>query len=166
MPGSVCRVAAALVAVIALTLLPRSSVLAADASPPPEAKSIAESGSGFDPERFFQAIVKVQTRARCPTPGAARRSALEREGTGVVIGDDGLVLTIGYLIIEADEVSLVDQRGRTLPARVVGYDHVDRIGARPRGRAAERHAAALGRILEPRRARPGDDRQSRGRLAT
>ncbi len=60
--------------------------------------------------------------------GAARASAAEREGTGIVIGDDGLVLTIGYLIIEADEVSLVDQQGRTLPARVVGYDHVTGLG--------------------------------------
>jgi len=29
-----------------------------------------------------------------------------REGSGVVIRDDGLVLTIGYLITEADEVWL------------------------------------------------------------
>jgi S1-C subfamily serine protease len=61
----------------------------------------------------------------------ARSSATlgaEREGTGIVIGDDGLVLTIGYLIIEADQVSLVDQQGRSLPARVVGYDHVTGLG--------------------------------------
>ena len=56
----------------------------------------------------------------------ARSSATlgaEREGTGIVIGDDGLILTIGYLIVEADDVRVVDHRGRTLPARVVGYDH-------------------------------------------
>ena len=76
--------------------------------------------------------------ARCPTRAAARRSAQEREGTGVVIGDDGLILTIGYLIVEADEVSLVDQQGRTLPARVVGYDHATGLGPRARRRAARR----------------------------
>jgi S1-C subfamily serine protease len=48
----------------------------------------------------------------------------EREGTGTVIDKDGLILTIGYLIIEADEVNIVDARGRSLPARVVGYDPV------------------------------------------
>ena len=31
-----------------------------------------------------------------------------REGSGVVIGEDGLVLTIGYLITEAEEVWLTD----------------------------------------------------------
>src|SRR5262249_5085412 len=52
----------------------------------------------------------------------------ERDGSGVVIDDNGLVLTIGYLIIEADDVNLVDSRGRTLPARVVGYDHATGLG--------------------------------------
>lgn len=46
----------------------------------------------------------------------------ERQGSGVVIGDDGLVLTIGYLILEADQVQLVTDDGRKIPARVVGYD--------------------------------------------
>src|SRR6476469_7854831 len=30
----------------------------------------------------------------------------EREGSGIVIGKDGLVLTIGYLVLEADQVQL------------------------------------------------------------
>ncbi len=125
--SSVCRVAAALVGVVALTLCCARPSLAADASPPPEGKPHAASGSGFDAERFFQAIVKVQARA---VPDARSNATLgaEREGTGIIIGDDGLVLTIGYLIIEADQVSLVDQQGRTLPARVVGYDHVTGLG--------------------------------------
>jgi S1-C subfamily serine protease len=45
-----------------------------------------------------------------------------RQGTGVVIGDDGLVLTIGYLILEADHVDLVLGDDHVVPARVVGYD--------------------------------------------
>jgi len=125
--GSVWRVTVALVTVIALTLLPHSPALAADASPPPDAESTAKSASGFDPERFFQAIVKVQARA-VPDARSSATLGAEREGTGIVIGDDGLVLTIGYLIIEADQVSLVDQQGRSLPARVVGYDHVTGLG--------------------------------------
>jgi S1-C subfamily serine protease len=46
----------------------------------------------------------------------------ERQGSGVLIGDDGVVLTIGYLILEADQVDLVASDGRHVPARVVAYD--------------------------------------------
>jgi serine protease Do len=45
-----------------------------------------------------------------------------RQGSGVVIGQDDLVLTIGYLILEADQVQLVTDDARVLPARVVAYD--------------------------------------------
>jgi len=51
-----------------------------------------------------------------------------REGSGVVIGDDGLVLTIGYLILEADHVDVVDGGGRRVPARVVAYDLASGFG--------------------------------------
>jgi S1-C subfamily serine protease len=119
------RVVVALVFVFALLL--GSSALAADATPQPDEKSNAERARGFDAERFFEAIVKVQTRA-VPDARSSANLGAEREGTGILIGDDGLVLTIGYLIVEADQVSLVDQQGRTLPARVVGYDHVTGLG--------------------------------------
>ncbi len=124
--SSVCRVAFMLVVLATLMLVPRSAAFADDESTP-GAKPSAERKSGFDAEHFFEAIVKVQTRA---VPDARSNATLgkEREGTGIVIGEDGLVLTIGYLIVEADEVSLVDQQGRTLPARVVGYDHVTGLG--------------------------------------
>lgn len=45
-----------------------------------------------------------------------------REGSGVVIDADGLVLTIGYLILEAEQVDLVLEGDRKIPARVVAYD--------------------------------------------
>jgi len=49
-----------------------------------------------------------------------RRSAqtlgTEREGHGALIGDDGLILTIGYLIMEADSVTITDIDGNELPA--------------------------------------------------
>ncbi|MEO6363425.1 MAG: S1C family serine protease [Caldimonas sp.] len=45
-----------------------------------------------------------------------------RRGSGVLIGDQGLVLTIGYLILEADHVDLVQTNGKRVPARVVAYD--------------------------------------------
>jgi serine protease Do len=52
----------------------------------------------------------------------------ERQGSGVLIGDDGLVLTIGYLILEADQVDLVPADGRHVPARVVAYDLASGFG--------------------------------------
>ena len=52
----------------------------------------------------------------------------ERQGSGVVIGADGLVLTIGYLILEAEIVLLVTDEGRQVPARVLGYDSATGFG--------------------------------------
>lgn len=46
----------------------------------------------------------------------------EREGSGVVISPDGLVLTIGYLILEAQDLRIITQDGKSLPAAVAGYD--------------------------------------------
>ena len=51
-----------------------------------------------------------------------------REGSGVVIDDKGLVLTIGYLITEAEEVWLTTHDERVLPAHVVGYDQETGFG--------------------------------------
>lgn len=76
----------------------------------------------IDAQKFFSAIVKVQARA-LPNARSAATLGTEREGTGVVIDADGLIVTIGYLVIEADEVKVTDDQGRSLPANVVGYDH-------------------------------------------
>jgi serine protease Do len=58
----------------------------------------------------------------------------ERTGAGVLIAPEGLVLTIGYLILEADQVEVTTARGRTLPATVVAYDHATGFGLlRPMG---------------------------------
>ena len=94
--------------------------LSAFAADEPAADS---STRGVDAEKFFSAIVKVRARV-LPDARSAATLGSEREGTGTVIDKDGLILTIGYLIIEADEVNVVDDHGRSLPARVVGYDHV------------------------------------------
>ena len=46
----------------------------------------------------------------------------ERAGSGVVIGPDGLILTIGYLMMEAESIQIVTQDNKTLPAQAVAYD--------------------------------------------
>ena len=115
------------ICVLAAALLWPVAGRAAVSPEPADAKAAEPKAADPDARRFFESIVKVQARA---VPNARSSATLgpEREGTGVVIGDDELVLTIGYLIVEADEVNLVDQRGRTLPARVVGYDHATGLG--------------------------------------
>ncbi|MDP6474102.1 MAG: S1C family serine protease [Alphaproteobacteria bacterium] len=47
----------------------------------------------------------------------------ERAGNGVLISADGLILTIGYLIAEAESVWLLSNDGDAIPAHVVAYDH-------------------------------------------
>jgi len=69
------------------------------------------------------------------TARSAQTLGREREGGGVVIGADGLVLTIGYLIMEAVETEIIEQDGRVVPADVVAYDYDTGFGLlRPLGR--------------------------------
>jgi serine protease Do len=73
------------------------------------------------------AVVGVRT-----TVPENRRSAqtlgTEREGHGTLIDDDGLIVTIGYLITEADTITITDIDGRELAARIVGYDYESGFG--------------------------------------
>ena len=45
-----------------------------------------------------------------------------RRGSGVVIDRDGLILTIGYLLLEAEQIEILTQDNKTFPARAVAYD--------------------------------------------
>ena len=51
-----------------------------------------------------------------------------REGSGVVIRENGLVLTIGYLITEAEEVWLTTSDGRVVAAHALAYDQETGFG--------------------------------------
>ena len=52
----------------------------------------------------------------------------EREGHGIVINDQGLVLTIGYIVTEATSVWLVDQTDTAIQGHVVAYDQQSGFG--------------------------------------
>ncbi len=71
--------------------------------------------------RFTRAAVQVATTVPSDTRTAAFLGS-RRSGNGVVIDGAGLVLTIGYLILEADTVTVTDSAGRQIPAEVVAYD--------------------------------------------
>lgn len=100
---------------------------------PADARQSAAAGAGSDPaapsliaqsqalQRAHQAMLGVQAIA---LDGARSSTQLgqARNGSGVLISADGLVLTIGYLVLEVDQVLLVHDDGRSVPARVLGYD--------------------------------------------
>jgi S1-C subfamily serine protease len=70
-----------------------------------------------------------------PSARSAENLGTERQGGGVVIGADGLVLTIGYLIMEAVQAEIVERDGNVVPAEVVAYDYETGFGLlRPLGK--------------------------------
>lgn len=52
----------------------------------------------------------------------------EREGTGIVIDGGGLVLTIGYVMVEAVSAEIITSDGRTVGAQPLGYDNETGFG--------------------------------------
>lgn len=97
-----------------------------DPSIPPKLRP-QQSDVAYDLERALDAIVSLRTRI--PEDAfTANILGTEREGHGVLIGDRGLVLTIGYLITEANDVWLVGNNGRAVRGDVVGYDYESGLG--------------------------------------
>ncbi len=87
----------------------------------------AKEAAAFDLDTVLRAIVRVDATV----PGDARTArglGTERAGNGVVIDDAGLVLTIGYLVLEASQVTLRDADGEAVPADIVAYDHESGFG--------------------------------------
>jgi len=81
----------------------------------------------FDLDKALSAIVVL--RAKVPEDAfTAETLGTERLGNGIVISDSGLVLTIGYLITEAEDVTLITNDGRRVPAHVLGSDAVTGFG--------------------------------------
>ncbi|WP_418315774.1 S1C family serine protease [Piscinibacter sakaiensis] len=61
--------------------------------------------------------------------GSIRSLGQHRIGSGVLIDDAGsLILTIGYLVLEAEDVTVELDDGRSFPARVVAYDLASGFG--------------------------------------
>jgi S1-C subfamily serine protease len=71
----------------------------------------------------------VGLRATIPDDAfTAETLGTERAGHGVLIRDNGLVLTIGYLITEAESIWLTLIDGRVAPATVLAYDQETGFG--------------------------------------
>ena len=84
-------------------------------------------GLAFDLDLALASVVVLHAEVP-PDAYTAKTLGAERLGNGIVIGPDGLVLTIGYLITEAEEVTLITNDGRRVPAHPLGYDGVTGFG--------------------------------------
>jgi S1-C subfamily serine protease len=92
----------------------------------------------FDLEAVLRSVVLL--RAEVPEDAfTASILGTERVGSGIVIRPDGLVLTIGYLINEAETIWLTTVDGNAVPAHALAHDYVTGFGL----------VAPLGRVSLP-----------------
>jgi S1-C subfamily serine protease len=83
--------------------------------------------AGQEAKEILKAVVKI--RSIIPKEAhSAGTLGTEREGNGVVIDSKGHILTIGYLIIEAESIEVTPSEGKPIPAIFVGYDHATGFG--------------------------------------
>ncbi|MBA2400405.1 MAG: serine protease [Bradyrhizobium sp.] len=81
---------------------------------------------GFDLDRALASVVGLHSII--PSDAfSAETLGTERAGNGVLI-DDGLVLTIGYLITEAETIWLHLGDGRVMPGHPLGFDSESGFG--------------------------------------
>ena len=71
----------------------------------------------------------VEIRAQVPDDAfTAEVLGTERAGYGVLIRKDGLVLTVGYIVAEAETVWLKLSDGRAVPGHVLAYEYESGFG--------------------------------------
>jgi S1-C subfamily serine protease len=98
----------------------------ADWETPPQARPNPEDYD-FNLERALASVLGV--RAAVPEDAfTAGTLGTERAGNGVVIRADGIVLTIGYLVTEAESIWLNTHDGRAVPGHVLAYDQETGFG--------------------------------------
>lgn len=83
-------------------------------------------GAAADTRSEGEALVSAVIRLSAEVPPDARTAAglgTLREGNGVVIDDSGLILTIGYLILEAMTVTAFTADNKPVPTEILAYDY-------------------------------------------
>ena len=81
----------------------------------------------YDLERALSAMVSVRTQI--PEDAmTARMLGTERAGHGVLIRENGLIVTIGYLVTEAETIWIVDGNGKATAGHTVAYDQESGFG--------------------------------------
>jgi S1-C subfamily serine protease len=115
---------------------------------PPSARPKQED-YGYDLDRALMAVVGVHTKI--PEDAfTAETLGTERMGHGVLIRDRGVVLTIGYLVTEAQEVWLSPAEGPPVPGHALAYDQETGFGLVQALAPLDLPALALGRSSDTR----------------
>jgi S1-C subfamily serine protease len=101
-------------------------------------------GWPFDVGRALDSVVSLSAEI----PGDAFTASIlgtERAGNGVIIDRSGLILTIGYLVTEAEQIWLGQNSGKVVPAHLVAYDFESGFGLVQALGALEGEPLPLGR---------------------
>jgi serine protease Do len=87
---------------------------------------LAQDPRSQDAEELLSAVVQVTAKI---LPNARSLATLgpRRQGSGVLVRE-GYVLTIGYLVIEAEAVEVAGADGKVVPATLAAYDHASGFG--------------------------------------
>ena len=91
---------------------------------------MAHPGAAADPpsvESVLGAVVLLQSEIPADAR-TAKALGRRRYGNGVVIDSDGLIVTIGHVILEADAVVITTGGGKSVPGHVIAYDHPTGLG--------------------------------------
>src|SRR3954452_23369524 len=108
----------------------------------PPANQPRASDYGFDLDRALASVVGLHAIIP-PDAFSAETLGTERAGNGILI-DDGLVLTIGYLITEAEAVWLHIGDGRVVEGHALGFDSETGFGLVQALRGIDIEPLALG----------------------
>jgi S1-C subfamily serine protease len=111
-----------------------------------------QSGLAYDLQATLTSVVGLRATVSHEA-FTAETLGTERFGQGVIIRTDGLVLTIGYLITEAEEVQLTSNDGRVVEGHALAYDYATGFGLVQALSPLDLPAMALG---DSRRIAPGD----------
>jgi len=121
----------------------------------PEAFQPDPTEFAFDLEARLASVVALKSLVP-PDATSAAALGVEREGSGVVIDAGGLVLTIGYLITEAESVWITNNEGRVVEATPLAMDFETGFGlVQMLGRIPGQKVAELGDGDSMRHGAPG-----------
>ena len=79
-----------------------------------------------DVRRIYQSVVKIDSIVPADARTANSLGTI-RGGNGIVI-DDKHILTIGYIVVEAETITITLPNGGVVPAELAGYDHTTGFG--------------------------------------
>ena len=76
----------------------------------------------FDLDTTLASVVKITSNV--PEDAfSAKTLGTSREGSAISINDSGILLTIGYLVVDSDTIFLHLKNGRTIEATLIAYHH-------------------------------------------